>query len=298
MTRTKLLIISLGILIFMPQGIEAQLSYSQGRLSIGPDFGSGDYDVRINGPFRLYWNVYDPESMFSDIFGIWLDSSREGSYIYGTMEGRGKSFSGIYFQRREEHEPAPYQTIVVSKVYTELTEGDGGTQASPSKMREFLSMLSPVSYRYVEGGDRVHFGFVAQELEKVLPEAVHTVEGSDTRTISQTDLLPLLVGAIQDVNSIVDANEETLSVLESKVKPGIISHTYDAGAKCLVLDYILPFDRDGEIYVTDFKGNYVSSIKCPKGSSRKQVFGLSKGIYIASLMTDNAVISSVEIIVK
>jgi len=298
MTKNKLLSIVLGIMIYMPQGLDAQLSYTQGKLSIGSGFESGNYDVRINGCHRLKWNVYDPDSGISNNFGILVNGSNYGSCIYGFAQKDQKIITGVYFVNTDEQYPAPYQNLVVSQVYTELSSDGESNTASSSKMRESLSMLTPVSYRYVDGGERVHFGFVAQEVEKVLPEVVHIRDGSDTRTVSQTDLLPLLVGAIQDVNSIVEANEEILSVLESKVAPGITSHTYDAGTKCLLLEYTLPFDKDGEIYVTDIKGNYVSSIKCQKGSSQKQVFGLSKGIYIASLMTDNAVISSVEIIVK
>jgi hypothetical protein len=77
------------------------------------------------------------------------------------------------------------------------TPGPDGRQRSvPDIVRE----LRPVSYRLkrsTEGKHPLHFGFVAQELEKVLPEVVYTEKESGLRLVMYQDLLAVLALALK-----------------------------------------------------------------------------------------------------
>ena len=73
---------------------------------------------------------------------------------------------------------------------------DGRSRTVPEIVRE----LRPVSYRLkrsTEGKHPLHFGFVAQELEKVLPEVVHTERETGLRLVMYQDLLAVLALALK-----------------------------------------------------------------------------------------------------
>ena len=44
-------------------------------------------------------------------------------------------------------------------------------------------------------------GFIAQELQKVLPEAVHTIQNSPFLSVDYTRIIPLLVEAVKELVS-------------------------------------------------------------------------------------------------
>ena len=62
-------------------------------------------------------------------------------------------------------------------------------------------------------------GFIAQELETVLPELVYEYQYNEETTkksIKMGDILPTLVKAIQEMKAIIDTQAERISVLEAK----------------------------------------------------------------------------------
>ena len=78
-----------------------------------------------------------------------------------------------------------------------------------AKLRE----LKPVTFYYKpEYGDhtRLHHGFVAQEYQKVMPDATYTDEATGKMCIDTTDLIGLLVRANQELESRVTRMEAKL----------------------------------------------------------------------------------------
>jgi len=94
---------------------------------------------------------------------------------------------------------------------------------------EKVMRLNPVSYNWnkaarpgFEFDDQLHLGFLAQELEKVVPAIVAT-DSEGYKAINYTELVPLLVASMQDQSLIIedkqsqiDALNERLAVLEGK----------------------------------------------------------------------------------
>lgn len=81
---------------------------------------------------------------------------------------------------------------------------------------EKVSTLRAVigKYKDDEEGTRRPF-LIAQDVEKVLPEAIHL--GSDeTLNLAYTETIPLLVAAIQELKVIVDEQAEKIKALEAK----------------------------------------------------------------------------------
>jgi chaperonin cofactor prefoldin len=73
--------------------------------------------------------------------------------------------------------------------------------------------------------DKRHYGFIAQEIEKVLPEVVNTANDSlGTKTVEYSSVVPVLVEAIKELTNKIEALEKenealksTNSALESKL---------------------------------------------------------------------------------
>jgi len=86
----------------------------------------------------------------------------------------------------------------------------------------FLLALNPVSYQWKSGEDtRSHIGFLAQELETVIPEAVYKPTGnSETSTdkygVNYSTIIPVLVKAIQEQQQQIDELKTRVRALENK----------------------------------------------------------------------------------
>jgi hypothetical protein len=55
--------------------------------------------------------------------------------------------------------------------------------------------------------DKRHVGIIAQEIESVLPEVVHTNEETNLKSVSYTSLVPILIEAIKELKAKVEALE-------------------------------------------------------------------------------------------
>jgi len=63
-----------------------------------------------------------------------------------------------------------------------------------------------------------HVGFIAQEVEQVMPELVHPIDhpaGPDYKGVNTTDLIPFLVRMIQEQNAELDELTERLEKLSA-----------------------------------------------------------------------------------
>jgi len=88
-----------------------------------------------------------------------------------------------------------------------------------------IAMLRPVSYEYLAHAGR-RYGFVANEVEDVLPDLVRTEEGEDgepLRKLILMDFIPLLVSAMQGQQGMIeelgrrgDSTEQRLLTLEKE----------------------------------------------------------------------------------
>lgn len=65
------------------------------------------------------------------------------------------------------------------------------------------------------------FGFIAQELERVLPTFVHETQFPDQKlfkTVNYTGLIPILVQGMQEQQEMIDKQQEEINVLRTKLK--------------------------------------------------------------------------------
>lgn len=80
--------------------------------------------------------------------------------------------------------------------------------------------LRPVSYHYLSQSTeepKVQ-GFIAQEVEPLFPEAVHTDKGGDLRGISYADFSVIAIKAIQEQQEIIEAQQAVIEDLVKRIE--------------------------------------------------------------------------------
>jgi hypothetical protein len=83
-----------------------------------------------------------------------------------------------------------------------------------------IDRIRPVTFDWVptenvsdrEGAD---FGFIAQELEEVLPEVVHT-RGDGYKTVMYEKVVPVLVQAMKEQQTMIEALKAEIELLKNK----------------------------------------------------------------------------------
>ena len=84
-----------------------------------------------------------------------------------------------------------------------------------------VNQLNPVKFSYTRDSLEAanHYGLIAQEVEKIIPEVVlvsSLKEGNieDIKAVAYTELVPILIKAVQELNAKVDAQAAEISVLK------------------------------------------------------------------------------------
>jgi hypothetical protein len=83
-----------------------------------------------------------------------------------------------------------------------------------------ISALRPVSFEWINGDGKTNLGFIAQEVETVIPEAVTTLDESMSKSIDnqkmldKDTLIPVLVKAIQEQQALITQLQADVAALK------------------------------------------------------------------------------------
>ena len=87
-----------------------------------------------------------------------------------------------------------------------------------------VDKLQPVTYQLInDNGQRFSYGLIAQDVEKVLPDIVNIINGDDgdgiqnLKTVSYTELIPVLVKAMQEQQVIIEELQKQVEELKRRV---------------------------------------------------------------------------------
>ena len=102
-----------------------------------------------------------------------------------------------------------------------LSDETTKTQIEPiENAREILRNLKPVSFHYNEDysctPERLHYGFIAQDYAKVMPDATYYDESINKLAIDRGELIGLLVRAIQQLEGRITRMEAKQALEEIK----------------------------------------------------------------------------------
>ena len=187
-----------------------------------------------------------------------------------------------------------------------------------------IMRLKPISFYYNENdklfnsensqspaAQQMHYGFIAQELQEILPEIVYMSQDS-LLSINYVELIPLLVRTVQyqetKINELERIIERCTSQASENKAPRIknndntnppyalYQNTPNPFSQDTRIAYNLPLDtHEARLFIYDANGLQLESYLITKfGSNSISISGghLSAGIYLYSLIADGQVIDT------
>lgn len=170
---------------------------------------------------------------------------------------------------------------------------------------EKVMSLNPVEYNWKHdqypgrGFDKLkHSGFIAQELEEILPNSVIIDESGDY-AVDYNSIIPVLAQAIKEQNEVINSLQERINQLE-----GNSTHTKDVNPEngnILFQNTPNPFDskttieysisnmeQSAFIIIYDLNGKELIKTQVEEGKGRISIDGgsLLSGMYLYSLVVD------------
>lgn len=112
-----------------------------------------------------------------------------------------------------------------------LSNGGAWTNSSDRRLKTNISnskyglatvlSLRPVDYTMLKGKEK-QVGFIAQEVQKIVPEAVYGIEGDldkqETLSLSYDQLVPVLVNAVKEQQQLLTTQSEVIKALQERVE--------------------------------------------------------------------------------
>ena len=212
MKRTALTVTFLTLfatLFSLPAG--AQLKYRAGEsLSMGVDFPDPNYGITAGG-YQLL-QIYGPGSMF------YANTNHTMCYL------RGTGWNVLFFNRQNKKYNDVRAGYVLTFAHGEIYD----TWVAPAytssvlKSLRLVSLAAPASASLAtrmmaEEAETTGYGFVASEVEEVLPKAV-IVDDEGNKLINYSVFLPLATRSISNIYQKIRENSEKLSRLESQTE--------------------------------------------------------------------------------
>ena len=187
-----------------------------------------------------------------------------------------------------------------------------------SAIKALLS-LHPVTYTfkrdsmlYLDEGEekRTHYGMVAQEVKKVLPELVNE-DGAGYLSINYIELIPLLVNVIQKQQEQIEELQKVVNAPQvSKIarmyssnktqQPQLQQNTPNPFSQNTTIGYYLPTDtREASIHIYDMNGTEFVAFSIDtfgQGELTINAGTLRAGMYLYSLIADGELIDTKQMI--
>lgn len=288
--------------LFFSASVKAQISYRDNLINIGGATENGKFNFLINGFSGLSWTFDSGNKFFQ------CDVTAASPRLSGTKN------EVVFYNSFNK----TFNNIQVAEVFC---YSDARAKTNIKSLRNSLSAvlnLRPVSYNwkneainsastsngissiaYGSDDNKTKIGFLAQEVEEILPEAVMTDE-EGRKLINYTSIIPVLVQSIQELQS--QLNEQALIIMNlSEAKNNgsdlsrdgmILSCNVNQMSKKLTISYLVESTfAEAEVLICNLMGNLESKIECEVNQNliSHDISLLKPGIYIATLVIDGVV---------
>ena len=300
-----------------PTVANAQITYTSGKLSIEGAPAHSYLGLTIDKMNGLYWTCKTGNFFQLDLTPANPRIAGTGNQVVFYNSATGK-----------------FNSIQVASVYNYSDErAKTNIRTLESGLNTILN-LRPVSYNWrIDGNsadtdtlsdgvssslkamgpeeeDNTQYGFLAQEVEQVLPDAVKTDENGN-KLINYTAIIPVLVQSVQELQGIISQQNSVIENLSSRLENSpsakieksdyIVSCTPNPTHGETTFTYsISQFASSAKIIISDLMGTQAMSINCDitNSSSNANLSSLRSGVYIATLVVDNNVKDSKQIVVS
>lgn len=292
----------------------AQITYNGKILNIGGATENGKFNFLVDKFSGLYWTFNGGNKFFQ------CDVTPASPRLAGT------SNQVVFYNSFT----STYNSIQVANVYNYSDERAKTNIHTLNSGLNTVLNLRPVSYNWktpetsVESlalanesdatqpfgpnDGKIQYGFLAQEVEEVLPDAVATDEEGN-KLINYTAIIPHLVQSIQELQGLVAEQAATIERLNSQIgatqlqatSGKIMSCTPNPASNEVTFDYAIPNDADvANIVICSLTGNVEKTIACSSNASSvtENISNLKDGIYVATLVIDGVNTDAKRVIVS
>lgn len=310
------------LLIVVAVAAQAQIEYSGGTLKINSPSYYPNSSLSIDKIDGMHW-TYNANGKSNFIH---IDLSTTIPYIYGY----GNTLAFLNKQTNV------YNTINVGNLYTHSDARAKTNVKNIGTGLNTLMQLRPVTYTWKqrettadtepalkesepskssvsdgvfygpENETGLQYGFLAQEVEKVLPSVVRTTE-EGAKLINYTAIIPLLVQSVQELQATVEAQAATIDRLQATLPAEKLQASGNnkilgctPNPTCGIMTVSLQLEsgvKSASIAVTSLAGNREKTVAVADGAESVELdlSALSSGIHIASLYVNGRLVDSVRI---
>lgn len=293
----------------------AQVVFKKQDINIGNLKTETSMTFKINDMNGVYWECKSGQNQFL------LDLSPANPRIAGT--GNMIVFYNSRTDKYNSIKVASVLTASDARLKTNIKDLSGGltdilqlrpvsynwkTSAEPLKMSSANDSTTHISNSNPDA-NVTQYGFLAQDVEKIIPDIVETDEGG-AKAINYTALIPMLVQSIQELQATISNQNAVIESLSSRVDASalksatksdyIISCTPNPTQAEITFTYSLGTESaKAQIIITTLTGHQVHQIDCSgQNSVSTNLSSLNAGIYLATLVVDNNIRDSKQIVVS
>jgi hypothetical protein len=200
----------------------SDLDFNATTLQVATNFNSDNTPINLATNLTVPANIAIVDGSNGTVYGSYLTLTNKDATAYYNV---GKSASGIF--NIVDQANAGVYLASGGTSFTGTSDARLKTNVAPLESATAKIMaLNPCTYQWksdVESAadntktTKTHIGFIAQEVEKVMPELVHPIDhpaGSDYKGVNTTDLIPYLVRTIQEQTATMNALESRFEALK------------------------------------------------------------------------------------
>ncbi len=175
----------------------------------------GSQAMRINSSRQILMNTSDAHNAGPEILHVTTSGGSSAGYGINIKEGASGGGTMLRFNVAGS---IVGQITTGSSATTYHTSSDARLKDITGKARglEVINELNPVSYTWKKDGSADE-GFIAQEVEKLIPNVVHQGGDDETKNPWSMDygrITPLLVKAIQEQQAVIEDLKTRIETLE------------------------------------------------------------------------------------
>lgn len=178
--------------------------------------------------------------------------------------------------------------------------------------KDVVIRMNGATYNYkFKNDNKRYYGFIAQELKKVVPELVFNNNSSneDTYYINYDGVIPILVEAFKEQNNKILELENQLELLKvsnnlnNNSSPILFQNSPNPSSTETSIEYYLP-KKYSNVYIIlkNLMGNELKKIKVDNNKGRNKILvnlnGINSGVFLYSLLADDLLIDSKKMIIK
>jgi len=207
----------------------------------------------------------------------------------------------------------PYIDIVAKNLSVTSNRNLKQNVRSLTSGLEKINQLNPVTYEWIHTGPRQdesgkflqEIGFIAQEVEEILPELIYT-GGEGEKLLNYLGIIPVLTDAVktltQEINQLKEEMASTSSFRSASSATGIESadpliaqcklyqnQPNPFGENTLIRFFIPEGIRNAQLCIYDLQGKQIKQIQITQQGEGSQTISsseLAAGMYLYSLIAD------------